>query len=386
MTHREIPFNRLFYGEKEQRYLQELLESGTMGVQSRFGRRCAELLNTQLGAAEVIITQSCTTALEMAALLVDIEPGDEVILPSFTFSSTANAFALRGARLAFVDIDPATLNIDPEQVAAAINSRTRVIAPIHYAGVSCDMDAIMALAGEHDLAVVEDAAQAIGCEYQGRPVGTRGDLATLSFHSTKNVVSGEGGALIVNNPELVDRAWIVAEKGTNRKLFYQGLVDKYSWADLGVSALPSELTCAFLLAQLESLDEINRRRLQLWNRYQEALEPLAQAGHFRLPVIPPECRHNGHIFYLMMNGSAERNALIAHLKAREITAPFHYIPLHSAPAGRRYGYEAGTLEHTDRCSARLLRLPSWVGLEQSAEHVIEAIFDFFDSSNSSLPG
>ncbi len=377
MGNQEIPFNRLYYGNRELQYLRELLDSKTMGVRSRFGKRCAELLKGLYGAEEVIITQSCTTALEMAALLCDLQPGDEVVLPSFTFSSTANAFALRGARLAFVDITEDTLNIDPGCIEAALNDRTTVIAPVHYAGVSCDMQAISAMAEQHGLLVVEDAAQAIGASYRGDPVGSRGDMATLSFHNTKNIVSGEGGALIINHPDLVERAWMVAEKGTNRKQFYEGMVDKYTWTTLGVSALPSELTCAFLLAQLENLDAINRQRLDIWQRYQQSLAVLESEGLARLPRIPDDCLHNGHIFYLLLNTAEERSRLISFLRDRGITAPFHYIPLHSSPAGRELGYPASSMQVTDALSARLMRLPAWAGMDGQVERVVEAIMEFF---------
>ncbi|HXD38875.1 MAG TPA: dTDP-4-amino-4,6-dideoxygalactose transaminase, partial [Rhodanobacter sp.] len=329
-------------------------------------------LERRTGTRKALLTHSCTAALEMAAILLDLQPGDEVIMPSFTFVSTANAFVLRGAVPVFVDIRPDTLNIDEALIEQAITPRTRAICVVHYAGVACEMDTIMAIAARHRLRVVEDAAQAMLSLYKGRPLGSIGDLAALSFHETKNVISGEGGALLINDPALVERAEVIREKGTNRTRFFRGQVDKYTWVDLGSSYLPSELVAAFLAAQLEEADHITSRRLAIWDRYHAWAAPLESAGRLRRPVIPAECAHNAHMYFLLLRGLEARTHFIEAMKAAGIGTVFHYIPLHSSPAGQRYGRMSGTLAHTDAASDGLVRLPLWIGLESQQEHVMQA--------------
>jgi dTDP-4-amino-4,6-dideoxygalactose transaminase len=315
----------------------------------------------------------------MSAILADIQPGDEVILPSFTFVSTANAFVLFGATPVFVDIQPDTLNLNPRLIEAAITEKTRAIVPVHYAGVGCDMDRICQIAAQHNLLVIEDDAQGLGSDYKGKPLGTFGDMAAISFHQTKNVTSGgEGGALIINNSRFIERAEIVLEKGTNRKQFFEGLVDKYTWVDLGSSFVLSELNAAFLLAQLERLDEINQRRMDIWNTYHEAFKAVEAQERVRRPIIPEECSHNGHIYYLLTRSSKERNELLKYLGERGVDAVFHYIPLHSAPAGRKFGRAGSALDVTEDLSARLIRLPLWSGLTNAqVEFTIEETLAFF---------
>ncbi len=311
-------------------------------------------------------------ALEMAAILAEILPGDEVIMPSYTFVSTANAFVLRGAVPVFVDIRPDTLNIDEEVIERAITPRTRAIVPVHYAGVGCEMDAIMAIAARHQLLVVEDAAQGIMSSYKGRPLGSIGSLGTFSFHETKNVISGEGGAILINDGRLVERAEIIREKGTNRSKFFRGQVDKYTWCDIGSSFLPGELVAAFLSAQLEKAEEITRRRLVVWDRYHEAFEQLEREGLAKRPMIPPDCRHNAHMYFLLLPTLVARTAFIEAMKKERISTVFHYVPLHSSPAGLRFGRASGNLAITENVADRLVRLPLWVGLEQFQDRVIEA--------------
>jgi dTDP-4-amino-4,6-dideoxygalactose transaminase len=309
----------------------------------------------------------------MAAILADLKPGDEVIMPSCTFVSTANAFVLRGAVPVFVDIRPDTLNIDKTKIEAAITERTKAIVPVHYAGVGCEMDTIMAIARRHNLIVIEDAAQGIMSMYKGRPLGSIGHLGCLSFHETKNIISGEGGALLVNDPALAERAEIIREKGTNRSQFFRGQVDKYTWVELGSSYLPSELIAAFLWAQMEEADEITRRRLALWGVYQQWLEASEKAGRLRRPIIPRECGHNAHMYYVLLPDLAARTALIAELKAQDIHPVFHYVPLHSAPAGLKHGRVGGDLTVTNDVADRLLRLPLWLGLEDHQYGVIQRL-------------
>ena len=337
-----------------------------------FTRACESKLSTLVGAP-VLLTNSGTAALDMAAMLAGLKPGDEVILPSFTFSSTANAVVLRGAVPVFVDVDPGTLNIDPRRTAEAVTPRTRAIFVVHYAGVGADMDAIGAIATQHRLLVLEDAAQALGASYRGRPLGTFGDFAGVSFHDTKNVTSGEGGCLIVNRAGRLGEAEVAREKGTNRKAFFRGEVDKYTWVDVGSSYVPSELNAAFLLAQLERLDEINRERVGQWERYMAALAPLQGTGLLRVPHVPPECVHNGHLFYLLLADARAQSDFIAFMRTREITTPFHYVPLHSAPAGRRYGRVHGSMAVTEDIWQRLVRLPIYPGLGADQDRVLDAI-------------
>ena len=364
-----IPFNRPFLTGKEFTHIQEAVAAGQLAGNGRFTRQCQAWLERRTGAPKVLLTQSCTAALEMTALLIDLAPGDEVIMPSFTFVSTANAFVLRGARPVFVDIRPDTLNIDERAVEAAITPRTKAIIVVHYAGVACEMDGLLDIAARHGLVVIEDAAHALMSRYKGRPLGGFGHLATFSFHETKNVISGEGGALVINDPRYVERAEIIWEKGTNRSQFSRGRVDKYTWMDIGSSFLPGELTAAFLWAQLEEAEAITARRLEVWNRYRQACTALEALG-LRAPVIPAECDHNAHLFYMLVPLAAQRNDILADLNARGVNAVFHYVPLHSSPAGQKYGRAAGSMRVTDDCSARLIRLPLWIGMDEAASQYV----------------
>lgn len=371
-----IPFNKPHMTGKELWYISQAHHRMMLAGDGFFTKRCHGWLEQQTGCRRALLTHSCTAALEMAAILADIRPGDEVIMPSYTFVSTANAFVLRGAVPVFVDIRPDTLNIDEARIEQAITPKTRAIVVVHYAGVGCEMDAILEIARRHELLVIEDAAQGILSAYKGRPLGSIGDLGTLSFHETKNIISGEGGALLVNDERFVERAEIVREKGTNRSKFFRGEVDKYTWVDIGSSYLPGELIAAFLLAQLEEAHGITARRLEIWERYHAAFVPLEQAGKVSRPQVPAHCRHNAHMYYLLVDDLDTRTRLLKWLAEREIHSVFHYVPLHSSPAGRRYGRAAGSLAVTDGVSDRLLRLPLWAELE-SAEIVIDSIRKFF---------
>lgn len=343
-----------------------------------FTRRCDEWIGERFGAQKALLTTSGTTALEMAAILCDIKPGDEVILPSFTFSTTATAFVLVGAKLVFVDIRPDTMNIDEAKIEAAITDRTRVIVPVHYAGVACEMDTIMDIARRHSLLVVEDAAQGVMSTYKGRALGTIGDFGCYSFHETKNYSMGEGGALVINHEKYNERAEIIREKGTNRQRFLRGQVDKYTWEEYGSSYLPSDLNAAYLWAQLEVADKINEDRLSTWDAYHEAFLPLAKCGLVGLPTVPAECVHNAHMFYLKCRDLEERTELISFLGGRGISAVFHYVPLHSSPAGLRYGRFAGEDTFTTSESDRLVRLPLYYGLAESDRNaVIDAVREFY---------
>lgn len=361
------PFNKPFIIGPELEYIADAVARGHLSGDGHYTKLCHQWLEERLGAKRALLTHSCTAALEMAAILCDIQPGDEVIMPSYTFVSTANAFVLRGGVPVFIDIRPDTLNLDEKLIEAAITPKTRAIVPVHYAGVACEMDAIMTLARRHDLLVVEDAAQAVLAEYKGRRPGAIGDLGCLSFHETKNVISGEGGALLINNPDLVERAEIIREKGTNRSKFFRGEVDKYTWVDIGSSFLPSELIGAFLWAQLQHAAEISNRRRALCALYQDALQDLADAGLMQLPQPEPEgVAGNGHMFYMFTRTAAERAALLAHLKAAGVHAVFHYVPLHSSPAGRKFGRTAGPLPVTEDLAERLVRLPLYFNLDDAA--------------------
>jgi len=368
-----IPFNKSVTIGNETKYVTDVVTSGRFGVAGIYKEQCEAWLKDHYGAQDVIVTQSCTDALEMAAMLADVGPGDEVIMPSFTFSSTANAFALRGANLVFVDIDRVTLNIDPREVEKAITPKSRVIVPVDYAGHPCDMTALKSIAVKHDLIIVEDAAQAMMARDDGRPVGVHADVATLSFHNTKNIACGEGGALIINNPIYAKRAAILAEKGTNRKAFFLGEVDKYSWVDIGTSAVPSELTTAYLMGQLDHSTEITDRRLAAWHSYQKALAPLENTGLVNLPYVAPNCDHNAHMFYLIMRDNELRNKMIKGLRDKGISAPFHYVPLHSAPAGQKLGRSIGDMAVTNKVSSTLLRLPLWVGVDEHIPTIVSEI-------------
>lgn len=375
-----IPFNKPYMTGRELEYISQAHAAGHLSGDGPFTRRCHAWLEQRTRARRALLTHSCTAALEMAALLLDLEPGDEVIMPSFTFVSTANAFVLRGAVPVFVDIRPDTLNLDENLVEAAITPRTRAICVVHYAGVGCEMDAIMAIAARHGLAVVEDAAQGILSTYKERPLGSIGHLATLSFHETKNVISGEGGALLVNDARYVVRAEVIREKGTNRSQFFRGQVDKYTWVDIGSSYLPSEILAAFLAAQLEQADTITERRLAIWNAYHAAFADLEAAGRVRRPVIPAHCTHNAHMYYLLLPDLPARTAFIEHLKQAGVGAVFHYIPLHSSPAGRKFGRAATAMSVTDDTSDRLVRLPLWLP-DLAVERVIAGVRDFFGAAS-----
>lgn len=372
-----IPFNRPSMVGDEITYLREAIERGQLSGDGEFTRRCNAKIEALTGAPKALLTHSCTAALEMAAILCNLGPGDEVIMPSYTFVSTANAVVLRGATPVFVDIDPATLNIDPAATAAAVTDRTRAIFVVHYAGFPADMDAINAIAQAHGLLVVEDAAQALGSNYKGRPCGSLGDMAAFSFHETKNLISGEGGALSIMRPDLIDRAEVIREKGTNRTQFRKGVVDKYTWVDIGSSFLPGELIASFLYAQLEKADTINSRRLMMFKCYADAFASFAAQGRVRLPTCPEGSTGNGHLFYMLMRDEDDRDRLIAHMRAAGIITPFHYVPLHSAPAGRKYARTATeSLPVTDDISARLVRLPIFYDLGDEIEAVIEAVSIF----------
>ena len=366
-----IPFNRPSLVGREFACLQEALERGQLSGDGHFTRLCNERIAALTGTPKALLTHSCTAALEMAAILCDLKPGDEVIMPSFTFVSTANAVVLRGATPVFVDIDPVTLNIDPAAVAAAVTDRSRAIFAVHYAGFPADMDALAEIARAHDLMLVEDAAQALGSTYKGRPAGSLGDMAAFSFHETKNIISGEGGALTLMRTDLAERAEIIREKGTNRSRFLRGQVDKYTWVDLGSSLLPGELVSAFLYGQLEQEAEIRRTRLALFDRYAEGFADLGAQGRVGLPQVPPHTTGNGHMFYLMLDDIEQRDALIGTLRENGINAPFHYVPLHSAPAGLRFGRHTGDMSVTDSTHARLVRLPMYVTLGDDIERVID---------------
>jgi dTDP-4-amino-4,6-dideoxygalactose transaminase len=372
----KIPFNKPYMTGIEIDYIKQAHTEGHLSGGGKFTELCKDWLTRHLGTVAALMTHSCTASLEMAAMLIDVGPGDEVIMPSFTFVSTANAFALRGATPIFVDIDPKTLNINPTCIEAAITKKTKAIVPVHYAGVACDMERILKIAESHNLPVIEDAAQALLSTYKGRKLGTLGAMGTLSFHETKNIISGEGGALLVNNPNLIERAEVIIEKGTNRKKFFKGEVDKYTWVDIGSSYLPSEIVMAFLYAQLEQSKNIIRERLDIWNTYHRHLESLENSGTLRRPQVPDYCEHNGHIYYIILDSGATRTRLIRHLSNHGFHSVFHYIPLHSSPAGQRYGKSVGNMSHTDTISQRLLRLPLWVGLPNPIR-VTETINDFF---------
>jgi len=376
-----VPFNIAQLAGKELEYIQESVANRHISGDGQFSKKCHQWLTEVVGTPKALLTHSCTGALEMAAILLDLKPGDEVIMPSFTFSSTANAFVLRGAVPVFVDIRPDTLNIDENLIERAITPRTKAIAVVHYAGVACEMDKIMAVAEKHNLKVVEDAAQAILSTYKGKQLGTIGHLAALSFHETKNLTAGECGALLINDSAYAKRAEIIREKGTNRSAFFRGEVDKYTWVDAGSSYLPSELQAAFLYAQFESAHEITKDRLSIWHRYHELLEPLEKRGLIRRPIIPDHCEQNAHLYYLLAPSADRRDAMLFYLKQQDVGALFHYIPLHSAPAGRRFGRTDGELPVTDRLSASLLRLPFWRGLApEQIEYVVRCIGDFFKRS------
>ncbi len=381
-----IPLQRPCVTGDELTYVTRVIQSGKLGSDGFYTLACARLLEHRFGIGRVLMTPSCTAALELAVILCGVGPGDEVILPSYTFVSTANAVARVGARPVFVDIEAETLNIDTELIERSINPRTRAILPVHYRGVGCAMDAIMSLAQRHNLPVIEDAAQGVGGFVAGRALGSIGQLGAFSFHETKNLACGEGGALCVNDPALVERAEILREKGTNRSRFLRGEVDRYSWVDVGSSYLPSELACAFLLAQLEGMDAINQRRAELDRLYRLRLVGLEDRGLARLPHVPENGSPNHHTFHLILNDPATRDGLMDHLRARGIAAAFHFVPLHTSPMGMRLGYRAGDLPVTEDLSQRLLRLPFYTDLsEKELDEVVETVLDYFEVPSNRVP-
>lgn len=372
-----IQFNVPPYTGKEMEYIKEAIEKRKICGDGEFTRRCNQWIEEQTGTSKALLTTSCTHATEMAAILCDIKPGDEVIMPSYTFVSTADAFVLRGAKAVFVDIRPDTLNIDENLIENAVTEKTKAIVPVHYAGVSCEMDRIMEIAKKYHLKVIEDAAQGVMSSYKGQALGTIGDYGCFSFHETKNLSMGEGGALLIKDPEMIELAEIVREKGTNRSKFFRGQIDKYTWVDAGSSYLPSELNAAYLWAQIEVADKIYEDRMNSWNRYYEMLRPLQEKGYMELPVIPENCVHNAHMFYIKVENLEERTKLINFLRGNEINAVFHYIPLHTAPAGRRFGEFRGEDVYTTKESERLIRLPLYYGLGEDVEKVVEAVQSFY---------
>lgn len=371
----KIPFNKPFIPQKTMEYITDVISQGHLSGNGPYAKRCHGWLELKLNCQMALLTPSGTAALEMAALLADIQAGDEVIMPSFTFPSTANAFVLRGGVPVFVDIRPDTCNLDETKIEAAITPKTRAIVPVHYAGVACEMDTIMAIAKKHGLLVIEDAAQGAMSCYKGKSLGSIGQLAALSFHDTKNLTAGEAGALLVNDPRFMDKAEIVRDKGTDRGRFFRGEVDRYSWVDEGSSYLPNAFTEAFLWAQLEQAESITQRRLEIWNRYHLAFEGLEKANKVRRPTVPEECAINAHIYYLILPGLEQRNAFIDRLSSLGIKAVFHYVPLHSSAAGRKYGRTSGELRITQKVSESLVRLPLWIGLEPHLDGVIQGVID-----------
>jgi len=365
-----IAFNLPHMTGKELSYIAEAHSNGSLAGDGPFTKLCHQWLENNTGTKKALLTHSCTAALEMAAILADIQPGDEVIMPSYTFVSTANAFVLRGGVPVFVDICPDTLNIDENLIEAAITPRTKAIVPVHYAGVACEMDAIMEIAKRHGLLVIEDAAQGVMSTYNGKSLGSIGHLGAYSFHETKNVISGEGGALLVNDERFVERAEIIREKGTNRSQFFRGQIDKYTWQEVGSSFLPGELIAAFLWAQLEEAERITAQRLAIWQIYHDLLAPIEAKGMLRRPIIPKGCQQNGHMYYVLLSQNIERQAVLEEFKHNDITAVFHYVPLHSSPAGQQYGRTEGNLTATNSLSERLIRLPLWIGLSDLQQEAV----------------
>jgi dTDP-4-amino-4,6-dideoxygalactose transaminase len=377
-----VPFNWPHMTGKELHYISQAHHNGRLAGDGPFTRKCHQWLEEKTNCNKALLTHSCTAALEMSALLLDIQPGDEVIMPSFTFVSTANAFVLRGAVPVFVDIREDTLNLDETLIEQAITSKTRAIIVVHYAGVACEMDKILDIATKHNLHVIEDAAQGLMSSYKGRPLGSIGTLGTLSFHETKNLISGEGGALLVNDPALAVRAEIIREKGTDRSRFFRGEVDKYTWQEVGSSFLPGELVAAFLWAQLEDASDITKNRRDAWARYHSLLEPLEQKGLLRRPFIPDYCKHNAHIYFVLLRSEIDRGAVIKSLNENGVNSVFHYVPLHSSPAGLRYGRASGDLRVTDMVSQNLIRLPLWNGLPAEKQAHIAALLERFTQLQS----
>lgn len=376
----KIPFNKPFSTDYEISNITEAISNHHLSGDGPFTKKCNEWLEKRIGCQKALLTHSCTAALEMAAILADIQPGDEIIMPSYTFVSTANSFVLRGGVPVFVDIRPDTLNIDETKIEAAITPKTKAIVPVHYAGVGCEMDAIMEIAEKYNLIVIEDAAQGIMSKYKDKPLGSFGHMAALSFHETKNIISGEGGALLINDPRFIERAEIIREKGTNRSKFYRGQVDKYTWVDIGSSYLPSEIVAAFLWAQMRNAEMINKERLEIWEKYHSYFAKLESRRMVRRPVIPLECRHNAHMYYLLLGSLEERTHLLNYLKSNDIGAVFHYVPLHNSPAGERCGRTCGSLRVTEDYSDRLIRLPLWVGMtDAEIDYVFQKVNTFYVS-------
>ena len=373
-----ISFNIPPFAGKELEYIEEAVMSAKICGDGAFTKKCNKWIEDRTGIRKALLTTSCTTATEMAAILAGIGPEDEVIMPSYTFVSTANAFVLRGAKVVFVDIRPDTMNIDEKLIESAVTEKTKAIVPVHYAGVGCEMDTIMDIAERHGLMVIEDAAQGVMASYKGRALGTIGDMGVYSFHETKNYSMGEGGAILLRDEEYCEKAEIIREKGTDRSKFLRGQVDKYSWVSAGSSYLPSDLNAAYLWAELEIADKINDDRLSSWNRYKEGLADLEKKGYLELPCVPEECKHNAHMFYIKVDDIEKRDALIRFLKEHGVQAVFHYVPLHSAPAGKVFGRMAGEDRYTTKESSRLLRLPMYYGLtEEDTDTVISAVKEFF---------
>ena len=374
-----IPFNKPIAAGRELEYITEACERHHLSGDGTFTKKCHAWLEAETGAKKALLTHSCTAALEMAAMLADIQPGDEILMPSYTFVSTANAFVLRGGVPVFLDIRADTLNLDEKLIEAAITPRTKALVAVHYAGVACEMDVIMSIAERHKLLVIEDAAQGVMSTYKGKHLGTIGHLGTYSFHETKNLISGEGGALLINDSRFIDRAEIIREKGTNRSLFFRGQVDKYTWVDIGSSYLPSEIIAAFLWAQLENANAITATRLHVWNRYHKGLASLEREGRLRRPIVPADCQHNAHMYYFLANSFAERTGPRNPLQKNKVSSVFHYVPLHSSPAGRKYGRPHGELRCTEELADRLIRLPLWADMTTEPELVCEKISEFYQS-------
>jgi dTDP-4-amino-4,6-dideoxygalactose transaminase len=376
-----IPFNRPYLTGAELQNIEDAQSRSHLSGDGTYTEQCNTWLQEKIGSKRALLTHSCTAALELSALLLDLSPGDEVIMPSFTFVSTANAFVLRGAVPVFVDINPDTLNVDENRIEGAITHRTRAICVVHYAGVAANMDPIMAIAHRYGLRVVEDAAQGILARFKDRPLGSIGDLGTLSFHETKNIMCGEGGALLIRDKDLTARAEILREKGTNRRQFAQGIVDKYTWVDLGSSYLPGEISAAFLRAQLDAASEITERRMSIWSTYQEWAKSHEKLGRLRGPIIPSYAQHNAHLFYILLPSSEIRDNFIARMDERGVNTVFHYVPLHSSPMGAKYGKYSGQLPHTDDIHKRLVRLPLWVGLEPYLDRVLSTADEILSTPN-----
>jgi len=373
-----IPFNKPPYTGNEDQYVLQAMHGDKMSGDGPFTKRCHDWFEENLPCKKALLTPSCTHALELAAILINTQPGDEIIMPSYTFVSTANAFVLRGAKIVFVDVRPDTMNIDENKIEATITSKTKAIVPVHYAGVACEMDTIMALAKKHNLFVIEDAAQGMMSTYKGRALGTIGHLGTFSFHETKNYTSGgEGGLLIINDEQFKERAEIIREKGTNRSQFFRGMVDKYSWVDIGSSYLPGDLQAAYLWGQLEKADEINDNRLESWNAYYDALLPLQKEGLIELPTVPDSCKHNAHMFYIKVENLNKRTLFLEYLKEKGVNAVFHYVPLHSAPAGKAFSRFHSEDQFTTTESERIVRLPMYYGLKKEQIDYTSSVINCF---------